>query len=92
VNALFDKMMEGLKPFNDSETAPICVGTLRDLCDKIDRQARAIEVMREGIRFYKRGTHLMQESEAHPGNVCPPIGFHAEQALAAADRILEGEE
>lgn len=47
----------------------------KDLEQKL---AVAVEV----LEFYANGRHLWAESEAKPGNVCDPIGFYAQQALA----------
>jgi hypothetical protein len=63
---------------------------VEDLLAHIQSQAEAIRVMREHLKFYANGKHLMSESEAHPGNVCPPIGHYAKIGLAECERILGG--
>jgi len=52
----------------------------------------AMRVYREALGLYAAGRHLWAESaEAPKGvNVCPPIGYHAKEALAEADKILGG--
>jgi hypothetical protein len=37
--------------------------------------------LREALKFYADGKHIMQESEFRKGNVCPPIGHYAKLAL-----------
>lgn len=42
---------------------------------------------KEALKFYAAGRHLWNESEKRPGNICPPIGHYAQQALEAIERM-----
>lgn len=58
---------------------------LRQGLDDLQAKLLASEVHRaklvEALKLYAKGQHIMMESEAHPGNVCPAIGHYAREAL-----------
>lgn len=47
----------------------------------------ALRTAREALEYYAKGRHLFGEAEFSPANVCPPIGFHAQEALAKLDEV-----
>lgn len=81
-------LTESLRKSDAQFIAAANPATVLALISIIEAQDRALE-------FYAAGKHIMRESEAGKGNVCPPIGHHAREArasVAAKLSSLQGEE